>query len=817
MNKKTNFIYTKYFIYLIFILSFLALYSLSSQIIYHSKGKLRFLDEEKDNYDQICKENKDIYNYINKNKSLNQDYGAIDDKSKIILDFLDDDFKTKYIFKYIWNIEIFTFFIILLFIIIILSIYYSIASCVKITKQNCFNFFDFLFCKNKCFKRVSCLLIPIIYIVVLFLSFLGFIFADFYNYRLLNAFCFVENLIQFYNQGDESWAGFSRINSLFGDLENLTKTDEVKVKAINKSYNLYTQEWNNLIDYRTTSIQNNYKKFFKVTSPKIPKSKNEIKYSLSPDYAFNWTNILNEIYSLQENDVNEIEKVFVELTKNLYVLLGCNINKKGKITCNNESEIFKSFKSAHEIGFGINNSFSSIEEAIIKPIKNKENININILFILYSIMIAFSIFYSILIEVLLCIFCCSKKCKCCNKCVRFSLCFIYYTSIFVIIISFTFGIYIGFWSHILSDGTKIIQFIISPENLLADEPKIFVKNEYTKYFNICFNEEGDLFQKLGLVGDFEKINNIINISEQVENYIKKLENQNFTFINTRYSRISKLDTNHLSIKYYNIDDNSTISMADFLKEINKYVSGTYAIEKNNTCMINEIWHTSNIKSGYIYDNKYPEPNNNTNYLIYLYDKNLYKKVNFSNRYDNACPITGKLYGSVSEASQIFSIFFKSIRDNIVSDRFKKAYSNDLKQINNTFVAKNQYLEETLKTAIGPIKEFEKTNSKYLTRGNDISSYLNCKILRDDQAMVLDILYNYLGRFLKTLGLLTCLFSLFMFLGIVLILVVIKNSKLDEKNAVENMDLEVIKDILKGKDVEKEILSNDLAIQELMNI
>ena len=84
-------------------------------------------------------------------------------------------------------------------------------------------------------------------------------------------------------------------------------------------------------------------------------------------------------------------------------------------------------------------------------------------------------------------------------------------------------------------------------------------------------------------------------------------------------------------------------------------------------------------------------------------------------------------------------------------------------------------------------------------------------------MVLDILYNYLGRFLKTLGLLTCLFSLFMFLGIVLILVVIKNSKLDEKNAVENMDLEVIKDILKGKDVEKEILSNDLAIQELMSI
>ena len=75
MKKKTNFIYTKYFIYLIFILSFLALYSLSSQIIYHSKGKLRFLDEEKDNYDQICKENKDIYILIKINhliKSMEQ-------------------------------------------------------------------------------------------------------------------------------------------------------------------------------------------------------------------------------------------------------------------------------------------------------------------------------------------------------------------------------------------------------------------------------------------------------------------------------------------------------------------------------------------------------------------------------------------------------------------------------------------------------------------------------------------------------------------------------------------------------------------------
>ena len=57
----------------------------------------------------------------------------------------------------------------------------------------------------------------------------------------------------------------------------------------------------------------------------------------------------------------------------------------------------------------------------------------------------------------------------------------------------------------------------------------------------------------------------------------------------------------------------------------------------------------------------------------------------------------------------------------------------------------------------------------------------------------------------------------MFIGIIFILIVIKNTKLDEKNGAANMDLETINDILLGKDVEKEIKSGDLINQELVNL
>ena len=95
------------------------------------------------------------------------------ENTQLILDFLSDNFKLKYIFKYIKNNIKYIIFFILLIIIILLTIYYSIASfmksCLCCLNIN-FNLFCFTFCKNKRFKKIICILIPFIYLLVFIFS-----------------------------------------------------------------------------------------------------------------------------------------------------------------------------------------------------------------------------------------------------------------------------------------------------------------------------------------------------------------------------------------------------------------------------------------------------------------------------------------------------------------------------------------------------------------------------------------------------------------------------------------------------------------------
>jgi hypothetical protein len=234
-------------------------------------------------------------------------------------------------------------------------------------------------------------------------------------------------------------------------------------------------------------------------------------------------------------------------------------------------------------------------------------------------------------------------------------------------------------------------------------------------------------------------------------------------------------------------------------------------------MINESWHTSNTKEGYEYNENYPEPNPSNHYLIYLYQNDLYNKVDFANRYDKACPTNEHPYISVKEASQKFSDFFKSIKENIISDKFMGNYLEDLIEMNRLYGIKNDYLKKALNAASDPIQKFVKACEDYSVGKNNIFSYFNCKFVGDNKNILLDVLYYNIGFNLNMFGLVNCLFSTFMFIGIVFILIVIKNTKLDEKNGAANMDLESINDILLGKDFDKEIISIDLANQELVNL
>ena len=89
-------IYSRYFIYSIFFLSSLALYSISTKFFISLSGKHRLLSD-KNGLENICKENKDLYKFYYENGEYEikeKDFGKMNDGSEIILKMINECFDT---------------------------------------------------------------------------------------------------------------------------------------------------------------------------------------------------------------------------------------------------------------------------------------------------------------------------------------------------------------------------------------------------------------------------------------------------------------------------------------------------------------------------------------------------------------------------------------------------------------------------------------------------------------------------------------------------------------------------------------------------
>ena len=826
-----KFIYSKYFIYPVFVLTFLALYSITSNTFGSPNGRFRQLKDE--GLENICKENEDIYNYYYKTEKYeigDEDFGKIDDDSQIILDFIDDDFKSKYIFKYIWHTGKYVFFFILLIIIIILTIYYSIASCIRCCTESCCNFFNFECCKNKCLKRTICILIPFIYLIVFILAMISIASAALTVKRFSGTICVGIQLVDTLIEGEirevhPKWAGVKVVSNALETFANFTSvSNQDIVKNINdnkKNYSEQLKEWNN---YLETSYLKNYGKNFTVNSPKMLLTDEEEEITLSPYHSYNWGrfnqsgSILSQIYDYDGSNADEIEHIISVYETYLYGFLGCELDEEGNMACSENSQISSILNKGSEIIDNIEIPMSDLKSKITKPVQNiYDQVNSTVMGI-FGVVMVFVIVYCILIECLLSVFCCTKKCSCIGGCLKWILCFIYYTSIFIVIIGFVLGIVIGVLGSLVKDMTNVVEYITSEKNLLAEKPMIFGENNYTKYLDVCLNGNGDMAAALNLTHSFDSIDNITEISDDTETLVNET-NTTSPIINEYLNYLNNVKKFYLNYTQYYYESEGNVKLfntTERINEINNYVSGEYAQNEQDSCLINEIWATETEKEGYTYNNSYPTPDNTTRYLIYLYDKDLYEKVKFDERYENACTTTGHPYSTVSEASTKFSTLFKDIKENIISDKFSKEYIDDLNNLNEIFKKKNEYLIKALDYSLTPINNIEDTVSNYIKGENNIFTLLNCKFVGENKKILMHILYTSLGVYLDMFGLVTCLLSLFIFVGIIFILIVIKNSKLDTKEGADNVNLDTLEDILKGNDYSENALSGSEQSQQLIS-
>ena len=819
---KMKFIYSKFFIYPLFFLALLVLYIITIGIIIPKSTELRFLEE--DGLEEICKENENIYNYYYKGESYEvagEDFGKMNDASQVILDFITSDFDSKYIFQYIWHTGKYVAFFIILILIIIATIYYSCASCIRCCTEKCCNFFSCEFCGNKCYKKIICILIPFIYLIVLIFAFIDIAFAANSIVRFSGAVCVGLQLVDSFIEGEKKdvkpkWAGAFIVADILDDLGNISATNYLKViKDIHynkKQYDIYLEQWKEYLEGCQT---NHSEKKFEVTVPKMPSLTEEKNINIMPYHANNWTSIISNISSNDQENVETIDQVISIYENYLYPFFGCEVNDDGSIQCE-DNGISKYLKKGGEEIKKLKEPLSELKSKLTEPIQNIYDQVKSSIIAIFSVIMSFIIGYSIMIEFLLSIFCCTKKCKCVAGCIKWILCFIYYTSIIIIILGFVLGIVVGVIGQLVKNATQVLEYITSHDNLNSSEPIFFNKNEtseYLKYFDVCLNGDGNLADELNLTRSFDIIDNITGISDETE----ELKNETMSTsptIDYYINYLNELKTSYLESTFYFEEEQKELifNIKDKIQEINNYVSGNYTSEESCSS-INEIWSTKTTEEGYTYDNTYPDPTKETRYLIYLYEDD-YSKVNFETRYDSACPTSGHPYEKVSDASKSFSKFFGQIKNNIRSSKFSEDFLYDLGKLNEIYGKKSDYLYKSLNSASNPITNIGKTFKNYILDTENIFSLLNCKFIGENKLILMDTLYVSLGESLDLFGTFLVLLSLLLFIGVVFILIVVKNNKTKKGEDSSSFDFEHLNNIYKGNDIDEK--DKDDQSKPLMN-
>ena len=588
--------------------------------------------------------------------------------------------------------------------------------------------------------------------------------------------------------------GIYTISEVLQQLYEITsKNNQDIVDNIESNRTLYIEKSNEFNDYLDKFEQKYSELNFTVITPKMTENDQEIKKTIYPEYIYNWDKIINEIRNDVDYKVNLINYIFLVLDNYLYSFIGCKV-KDTKIECTEKSYLSSFLLYGSNIIFNIKAPISNIKDQISTPVNDFYNNFRDKIITIFTIFITFVILYCIIIEFLLLIFCCSKKFKFIAYILKWIFCFIYYTSIIVVLIGIIIGIIIGFFGCAVKDLSNVVEFITSSENLNAEKPKVFGNANYTKYLDVCLNGNGNLGEKLGLTENFEKIDNITNIMNSTEEIINETHIETSPVINKYINFFQNLNESYLNISYID-EDGEEFNIIDKINEINNYVSGKYSKE----CSINENWNTNKTKEGYIYDESYPDPKENNHYLIYLYDKDVYGRAKLGTRYENICETDNHPYKNIGEASKKFGKLFKDIGDNILSNNFKDDILTDLNELNRLYGERNDYLDKCLNSMYEEMEKIGNTFMKYVSEKDNMFSFLNCKFIGNNKLIFMDILYTSLGVYLDYLGTFIIIFSLFIFIGIVFILIVIKNNKKDIKEMKEIKDLKIFSDIWNEKE------------------
>ena len=630
-QKWSNIFYSKYFIIPMFFAFIFGSFVITRKVLFSHKldHSIRSLSNTEKSYiEDLCKKSDRLYNYFYSDGDYDIKpflFEKLEPGAEILMNMFDSNFdnvKSDLVDYFLAKNGKYVFFLVMFFLLIIVSIFYNCIYCWnKCTLNYCRKAdpFHFECCQSDRTKKIICIILPFIYLIIIILAFIVVILISIGSGEAYGIVCTAFQFGETFLTGQKKnvyplWSGMTGISDSLNEVIGQIFDDKNNTEIVNDVYNNvkeYIKEFYIMLAFMNSTYEKvmylNDKKELKYMTVKFPKTQlNEPAsfYNITPYYMYNYGpyfkpgTILNSITS---DDKYES----IMYLEDILPLLGCNyIPQNDVYDCDNSSpsSLYIVLNFVLNGLSGVNDTLISYIDRFSKPINEGYNNWDEVIITIIVISIIIIVSYSIIIETILIIirFCKDKFCRCCFKWV---LCVIYYISFALLLLIILGSIIVGMIGKVILDLSNMTAYITSSENLNSNKPKIFPKNDALKFIDVCWNGDGNIMKALGATDKIRALNNLTNHSDTFE-----YKNSSSPLIDLYLDILEGISYEYSFPNYVILGKNpyTELNLSNSLEEINKYVSGKYKFKVAYNCVCpNEIWSFVEKKEGYIYDKTYP--------------------------------------------------------------------------------------------------------------------------------------------------------------------------------------------------------------------
>ena len=749
------------------LLSFLILFYIknnsSTEIILFNQNSIRnLLDKSK--VSEICsKSESNIQTYFNKS-NFDYPYDINENKwANYIIDFIRNEKTEDFIKNYYKRVLPFLIFIVLPVILIFFWFGYCCCCCCPCCcckqkgKENCCRFFSFL---------VALIMNGIVIVGCVY----GLATTKKFVSSMNGTTCVVMKTYFDVIEGDNiqetpNWIGSQNIINVLHQIINKLDYINELINDLSENKEELDEEYNEYLDFQKS--KENEIKNYNVTNPNVEGTNKNDK--VKPIYINNRDEKIKDLNSYLQTIVDSIG----ELTENMEILKDKDNIEKTKSELYDAIDDIKDFVS----------KFTEREDILNDWLDSQENVNkyskkaYYFFFILIAGLAIISLFLSLFLV--------GQVCFCFPK---LFLHIIWNLNQLLMILIFLLGGILGIIGVLLTDGIDVFNYSISDDNLESNDPILFTGGSARDYINICFNEDGNIIDKLNF-NDNEKIDSLNSAFQS-------------------YSNFSNLNSDSISKSF---------------EEFNKY----YKDMKYN--LSNMIYDNNKVEDDLKYFDRFTDNNNKPTYQIEnpIYDvwrfncsnenncKNIqqYQEIDKLKDYENCIlnkSFTG--YSNLKEAADFYL------------DKFYNFYLDCDEQLKNIIEINNEYKIKL--DNISSIAELSLDNAKnitfilndvfnqYVSNDNNILDILNCRFLKRDKNIILSELDSKFTSNVTKMSTDILTIACAMALGTFFLLIVI-NRYVDDKKKPSKKKVKKI--IVQEKEVENNsdtVIENDDTVENV---